>query len=456
MTRRLKISKWGARSVAGLLLACVAPLFAAELDPALEAQMRNDSARYRLPVLLFMRDSLALPSADSAIKKSSGQLLVELKAHAEQSQRSVVRQMSVFGSPYAKPLVLVNAVAASLSVAQIENLLQRDDIERIEADPVIHAAASRAPATCRSGVAAPKRQRIVPCEYADAIAPVNGGLVQDTNAVLSKQVANMQVQTLWQQSNFGEKAVLAIVDTGVDLANPELSRNFRGGKGDWFDVHGEHKSPTDRHGHGTRVSSVMFGKHGSREAIGVAPRAKWIAAKVFNAEHRGRLSDVYQAWAWLLDPDGNPSTDDAPDVVLNAWGLPGMRAACNSKHAQSLAWLRLANIHMVFPLSLPDAGSQLALWPAADKNSFVVGGEGQGKSSFSVVNSCRERETPDVQVQSIGIKVSDIAAGPLTSYGNVDGVSYAAALAAAKLALIKVSRPAMNFEQRERAMRSEE
>jgi Subtilase family len=356
--------KWRASWRFALLLAVtssVSPVLAAELDPDLNAQMRSQSARFRLPVLLFMREFLPVPVQTGL---ESGRMLAQLRAFAEQSQASLVGLVTGYGSPYAKPLVLVNALSASLTVPQIESLLMREDVLRIEADPLITASSVRAPAPCRSGVSAPKRQRLLPCEPKDAVAPLNRGLQFEPTAPAADQVADAQVQAHWRTGHYGQDAVLAIVDTGVDLSNPEIARNFRGHPGDWLDVHREHVMPTDRHGHGTRISSLIFGKHGSGENIGLAPRARWIAAKVFNDEHRGRLSDVYQAWAWLLDPDGNPSTADAPDIVLNAWGLPGLQATCNSRHAQSLAWLRQARIHMVFPLSPQEAGPAAARWPA--------------------------------------------------------------------------------------------
>lgn len=51
----------------------------------------------------------------------------------------------------------------------------------------------------------------------------------------------------------------------------------------------------------------------------MAPQAQWIAAKIFNDSGSATASAIHLAFQWLLDPDRNPATDDAPVVVNNSW-----------------------------------------------------------------------------------------------------------------------------------------
>ena len=110
----------------------------------------------------------------------------------------------------------------------------------------------------------------------------------------------------------GKGVTVAVVDTGVDLMHPDLAGSFRGGAGDWFDVHGEQPRPGDRHGHGSQITGLVTGTGASGQTLGVAPQAKWIAARIYNDRNVGRLSQLHRIMGWLLDPDGKPGTADAP------------------------------------------------------------------------------------------------------------------------------------------------
>ena len=89
----------------------------------------------------------------------------------------------------------------------------------------------------------------------------------------------------------GEGIVVANVDTGVQFDHPALVAQYRGNNGDgtfdhnynWFDpseVCGHPSDvPCDNNGHGTHTMGTMVGDDGAGNQIGVAPGARWIAAK---------------------------------------------------------------------------------------------------------------------------------------------------------------------------------
>ena len=54
--------------------------------------------------------------------------------------------------------------------------------------------------------------------------------------------------------------------------------------------------------------------------IGVAPGARWIAAKAFDSQGYAYDSWLHAALQWMLAPAGDPGL--APDVVNNSWGSP--------------------------------------------------------------------------------------------------------------------------------------
>ena len=76
----------------------------------------------------------------------------------------------------------------------------------------------------------------------------------------------------------------------MQFDHPALVRQYRGNNGDgtfdhnynWFDPAGvcvPSTAPCDNDGHGTHTMGTMVGDDGGANQIGVAPGAKWIAAK---------------------------------------------------------------------------------------------------------------------------------------------------------------------------------
>jgi len=109
--------------------------------------------------------------------------------------------------------------------------------------------------------------------------------------------------------------VVANVDTGVEYTHPALVRQYRGTTGDgaydhnynWYDpaaVCGTGDSgPCDNVGHGTHTMGTMVGDDGDpgENQIGVAPHARWIAAKGCESSWCSTESLVAAA-QWILAP----------------------------------------------------------------------------------------------------------------------------------------------------------
>jgi subtilisin family serine protease len=128
----------------------------------------------------------------------------------------------------------------------------------------------------------------------------------------------------------GEGIVVANIDTGVRYSHQALVAQYRGNNGssfdhnyNWWDPNGEcaNNTPCDTNGHGTHTMGTMVGDDGDpgQNQIGVAPHAKWIAAK-------GCCLDtaLISSAQWILAPTdlngANPRPDLRPDIVNNSWG----------------------------------------------------------------------------------------------------------------------------------------
>ncbi|MGW0936967.1 S8 family serine peptidase [Streptomyces sp. NPDC002666] len=144
-------------------------------------------------------------------------------------------------------------------------------------------------------------------------------------------VKDIKADQVWSQyDNRGEGIVIANVDSGVQYDHPDLVQQYRGNNGDGSFTHdynfydpsgvcGASGAPCDNNGHGTHTMGTMVGKNG----IGVAPDAKWIAAKGCESD---KCTDDYllKAGQWILAPTDhngqNPRPDLAPNIVNNSWG----------------------------------------------------------------------------------------------------------------------------------------
>ncbi|THA69355.1 peptidase S8 [Streptomyces sp. A0642] len=181
----------------------------------------------------------------------------------------------------------------------------------------------------RSDVASIRQERTYQLDELEQTA-VDGPAL-DTAADPEWGVKDIKADQVWSQyDDRGEGIVIANVDSGVQFDHPALVGNYRGNLGDgtyshdynWFDATGEcgtSGSPCDNNGHGTHTMGTMVGADG----VGVAPGAKWIAAKGCESSSCSD-SALLAAGQWILAPTDhnglNPKPELAPDIVNNSWG----------------------------------------------------------------------------------------------------------------------------------------
>jgi hypothetical protein len=116
-------------------------------------------------------------------------------------------------------------------------------------------------------------------------------------------------------SDRGDGIVVANIDTGVRFDHPALVRQYRGNQGggnfdhnyNWFDpssVCGAPSlAPCDNQGHGTHTMGTRVGDDGDPgpNKIGVAPHARWIAAKGCESNSCS-TSALHASGQWVLAP----------------------------------------------------------------------------------------------------------------------------------------------------------
>jgi hypothetical protein len=120
----------------------------------------------------------------------------------------------------------------------------------------------------------------------------------------------------------GQGIRVAVLDTGIDYNHPDLGGGFGPGYkvAGGYDLINDDPDPMDDNGHGTHCAGIVAANGTVR---GVAPAATLYAYKVLDHNGRGWSSAIIAGIERAVDPDGDPVTDDAVDVINLSLGGSG-------------------------------------------------------------------------------------------------------------------------------------
>jgi serine protease AprX len=407
-----------AATAAALLLAVAA--CAPGDEPALEAALRAAGRDGEVPVIV--RRAPAEVRAPLASELARPARVAALRAEGEQALAPVRERLARRGVAAGVPLWVIGAVAVRASPAAIRALLRDGDLE------VTLDAAVSAPATVAGVASAPPEWNL----------------------------AAVGAPTLWARGVTGVGAVVASLDTGASVDHPDLAGGWRAGPGGWLDPFRHTALPYDPAGHGTQTLGVVAGGAAGGTAIGVAPGARWIAAKIYDDAGRSTVSVIHQAFQWVLDPDGDPATDDTPDVVTASWGALSANA-CDLTFAPDLAALRSAGILVVAAAGNAGPAPATSVSPANNPGAFSAGAvDATGAVwawSSRGPSACTGGVFPDVVAPGVDVWTAERPAGGVPGYAVVTGTSIAAPHVAGAAALLRGAFPAATVEDLERALR---
>lgn len=294
------------------------------------------------------------------------------------------------------------------------------------------------------------------------IEPISDENLTDTNEKVATtsdeiewNISRIGAPEAWGRGITGEGIVVANIDSGVIATHPALKTKYRGydpnnpdvlsHEFNWFDGVFGYAAPNDSDGHGTHTMGTIVGQEpDNSNQIGVAPGAKWIAARAF---WLGESHDSYiiRSAQWMLAPtdrNGVPHPEKAPDVINNSWGGNPLNNDWFRPLVQ--AW-RSAGIVPIFStgnagLFMPaDPGSASA--PGNYPESIAVGATTATDelASFSLRGPSENGDIkPDLVAPGVGIRSSLPGETWNTfSYGTLNGTSMAAPQVAGTIALMK-------------------
>jgi serine protease AprX len=431
------------------LAAATCPAHAGVVSPELERAIARGGTHADTAVIVRFAEPVNPEPFKVIDRRTRGnRLLVALKARIPQNRQTIEPYLAASGAKHVKDLWIVNGIAATLPAAAIKELADQPGVARVDLDSHVRGGRPQrmpAPHTSTSG-SDPKPA--VPAADDEGDAAVNM-----KQATPTWNVEAVQAPELWALGQTGKNVVVATMDTGADLLHPDLRRKWRGGTNSWFDPHGEEAEPYDAVGHGTQALGIILG--GS--ALGIAPDARWIAVKLYDANGRAAMSDIHLAFQWLLDPDGDPATVDAPDVVNASWVLAGRRAGlCNLEFSDDLRMLRSAGIAVVLAAGNDGPFARTSSSPGNNPGALSVGAvdrdlDGARQNSRGP-SACDGAVFPRLSAPGVNIRTTDLSYGGLRSYASVSGSSLATPHVAGVLALLAGAFPAASVEQLEDAL----
>lgn len=115
---------------------------------------------------------------------------------------------------------------------------------------------------------------------------------------------------------------IAVIDTGIDVDNPEL--NVAGGarfQGVFVFCGNGTGSYDDDNGHGTHVSGIAAARDNGSGVVGVAPGARLWAVKVLDANGGGAVSCVIRGIDWVA---ANAATIEVANMSLSTGNSPSL------------------------------------------------------------------------------------------------------------------------------------
>jgi subtilisin family serine protease len=417
-----------------------------KIDPALWKKVEAGSPVEFILVLKQQADLSA--AAGFSTKEEKGDYVFnQLQTVAKQSQKPILQILQTRQAP-CQSFFLINALHTVGDARLLQLLAERTDVAYLADNPNI-----------------PLQQ----------LTPQPADLVQSRSAI-EWGIVKIQADQVWALGYTGQNVVIGGQDTGYEWTHPALQPKYRGWNGttadhnyNWHDaIHKlnplngdttnvaanpcglDSKIPCDDNSHGTHTMGTMVGDDGMGNQIGVAPGARWIAAR--NMERGwGTPATYIESFQWFIAPTNldnqKPDPKKAPHVINNSWGCPPVEGCNASNFALMDAvvnHVRAAGIVVVASAGNSGSNCSTVSDPAAIfAGSFSVGASRQNDTiaGFSsrgpVTTDGSNRLKPNVVAPGVGVR-SAVRGG---TYSSLNGTSMAGPHVAGVVALIISANP---------------
>lgn len=405
---------------------------AAEIEPALAEKLdtvyRTDEV---IKVVLIMKDKL--PGLNMRSPGSRDTVIRYLQRQSESSQRNVLDFINISTSHRGeksnvrvRSFWLANFVVVEGPLSLVRNLTANEDIEKIVLEKSFQVIEP-----------VPSGKKSIELPYGHPL---------------------MGVDEVWKQFALdGTGVKVGIIDTGINMSLGYAQEHLVAGKG--FSNGQMTNNFADGQGHGTHVAGTICGglvddtlyklMWGAwpvvvgpwRGKIGVAPGIELYVGKVLGDNGSGTFEDIIAGIEWMIDPDGNPETDDGVDIINASLGasesVPELREPLVNAQATG-----------VFLCFAAGNSGQICGSPADFPEIFAIGAvdSADRKASFSSIGPVQfdGQEHIKPNVMAPGVEVISYYKDRLM---GLNGTSMACPNAVGVMSLLLQADPTMNVDE---------
>ena len=241
----------------------------------------------------------------------------------------------------------------------------------------------------------------------------DAGFVQDTptDPLWGMQwgAALTDAPTAWAVTKGSANVVVAVLDTGVDLSQPDLQGALVPG----YDFVNKDADPSDDNGHGTGIAGIVAARAGNGlGGAGFCPRCSVMPVKVVSAAGWASDVDVAPGITWAVDHGAN--------VINMSFG-----GTYSSTIASAIDYATARGVLVV--AAAGNNGNSSSFYPAADAGVLSVAGTQSDDSLYPWSNY-----GPWVSVAAPGCDLTTIRGG---QYGEFCGTSASAPVVSGLAAL---------------------
>lgn len=192
--------------------------------------------------------------------------------------------------PTARKIVIFNSSATDEAIQ--EKLIARLGGVKIKNLPLVNGAAVVLPAQANlKGVVG-----ILRVDEDAEVTALGKPAPAPAPQTISWGVTRVGANLVWGTTT-GTDVKVAVLDTGIDLAHPDLK--VYGG----YNAIDPLKSANDDNGHGTHVAGIIGALNNSIGVIGVGPNINLYAVKALDRRGSGYTSDIIEGLDWAIQND---------------------------------------------------------------------------------------------------------------------------------------------------------
>lgn len=383
--------------------------------------IKQKSASDRMRVIVHLRDQVDLSKWSADDRPGAIRSLQAKAAGSQAALHTFLSQTDASASIY-ESYWIFNGLALEAPVSTLRALAARDDVAYIIEDGYMTLPKDPGPMA---------------------------GLAHPDNITSNYNIYQVHAPETWALGFDGTGRVVANLDSGVDGNHQAFNTRWRGvqpghsAADSWLDPFGISPIfPTATGSHGTHTMGTITGYFGDSTGpneIGQAKGSTWIACRIYDNSGKGPFSYIHACFQYMLDPDGNPSTNDQPDAIGNSWGDTSSESFPDLEWWPDVTAWHAAGIIPVFSNanSGPGVGTvnEPGSYPisigvgAVDINrtiaSFSSRGPAEDLPPWNDPNNWERSDWNLIKPEVVAPGVSVRSSLPNNTYGNLSGTSMA-------------------------------